>query len=89
MKYEEMLKEKLVSKCYEKDELIKELKELIEKLKENEEINRDALLENTRLKQELKDAIYQRDMNCYTINNLGEQIEVYKNCVKALSGNVD
>ena len=89
MKYEEMLKEKLVSECYEKDELIKELKELIEKLRENEEINRDALLENARLKQELKDAIYQRDMNCYTINNLDEQIEVYKNCIKALSGNVD
>lgn len=89
MKYEEMLKEELISKCYKKDELIKELKELIEKIKENEEINKDILLENTRLKQELKEVIYQRDMNCHTINNLVEQLEIYKNCVKALSGNVD
>lgn len=70
MKYEEMLKEKLINICYEKDRLINELRERLEKLQENEEINRDALLENARLKQELKDAIYQRDMNCHTINNL-------------------
>lgn len=89
MKYEEMLKEKLVRCCYEKDEILKELRERIEQLSENAEINRDVLLENARLKQELKDVIYQRDMNCHTINNLGEQLEVYKNCVKALSGNVD
>ena len=89
MKYEEMLKEKLVRSCYEKDRLLQELRERIKQLSENKEINRDVLLENTRLKQELKDTIYERDMNYHTINNLGEQLEVYKNCIKALSNNVD
>ena len=87
MKYEDYLKQELAEKCYEKDATINALTKQLEELRENEEINRDALLENVRLKQELKDTIYQRDMNCHTINNLGEQLEVYKNCVEALSGN--
>ena len=49
MKYEEMLKEILINICYEKDKLINELRERLEKLQENEEINRDVLLENARI----------------------------------------
>lgn len=87
MKYEDYLKQELAKKCYEKDATINALSKQLEELRENEEINRDILLENSRLKQELKDTIYQRDMNCNTIDNLCQQLEVYKNCVEALSGN--
>ena len=89
MKYEDYLKDELIKKCYEKDVTINALKKQLEEIEENETINRDILLENTGLKQELKDTKYQRDMNCNTISNLCEQLEVYKNCINALSGNRD
>lgn len=89
MEYEKCLKDELVKKCNEKDEIIYELRKNLERFVENEEINRSVILENVRIKQELQDVTYQLDMNCNTINNLREQLEVYKNCIKALSGNIE
>lgn len=74
--------ENLQSQLKAKEEIISTALEVLE---EKQRIYSDE----QRLKQELKDVIYQRDMNCHTINNLVEQLEIYKNCVKALSGNVD
>ena len=69
----------------EKDAAINALTKQLEELRENEEINKAILLENIRLKEDLK---YKEDLdrlNERTIWNLQEQLEVYKDCIEALS----
>lgn len=83
--YNKMKKEDLIKICEANQSERICMEERFKRTDEDITINRDLLLENIHLKEELEDTKKQRDLNYYTIQHLQEQIEVYKDCIKALS----
>lgn len=87
MRYENYLKEDLVKECYEKDEKIKKIKKQLEELSGNEEINKDILLKDVELERQVKRLNDSLMFSEQEITNLKQQLEIYKECIEAISGN--